>query len=75
MDLSCPHCGFRLAMRGPRHEYCPQCIADRSQPVPLVASSLFRRLASDETAPPDSGDPLVSKAAGVVAPRRSRHAF
>jgi hypothetical protein len=42
MTLSCPQCGLQLAMAGPRHEYCPQCLAERRQPVPLIASSLFK---------------------------------
>lgn len=42
MDLSCPHCGLKLGMSGPRHEYCPRCLTERRQPVPLVASSLFK---------------------------------
>ncbi len=41
MDLSCPRCGLHVTMDGPRHEYCPDCLAKRGQPVPLVASSLF----------------------------------
>ncbi len=41
MDLSCPQCGMKLGMSGPRHEYCPRCMTERRQPVPLVASSLF----------------------------------
>jgi len=45
MTLSCPHCGLQLAMSGPRHEYCPRCLAKRRQPVPLIASSLFRHAA------------------------------
>ncbi len=47
MTLSCPHCGLKLAMSGPRHEYCPRCLAKRHQPVPLIASSLFRRASAD----------------------------
>lgn len=42
MTLSCPHCGLELDMHGPRHEYCPDCLQSRKQPVPLVASSLFK---------------------------------
>ena len=47
MTLSCPHCGLQLAMSGPRHEYCPRCLAKRRQPVPLIASSLFRHAAGE----------------------------
>jgi hypothetical protein len=32
-------------MSGPRHEYCPRCLTKRHQPVPLIASSLFRHAA------------------------------
>ncbi len=46
MTLSCPHCGLQLAMSGPRHEYCPRCLSKRQQPVPLIASSLFRHAAT-----------------------------
>jgi hypothetical protein len=70
MNLSCPQCGLQLAMNGPRHEYCPRCLLERDQPVPLVASSLFKRDAADPEKPgAGSGKP---KAANVA---RSRHAF
>lgn len=52
MVLSCPHCGLKLGMSGPRHEYCPRCLEDRRQPVPLVASSLFKLARSDGAAAP-----------------------
>ena len=73
MDLSCPQCGLQLPMQGPRHEYCPDCLAERGQPVPLLASSLFdldreeRELRGEET--------TAGKAANAAAAMRSRHAF
>jgi hypothetical protein len=77
MNLSCPQCGLEVGMRGPRHEYCPRCIADRDQPVPLVASSLFKPDSREDEAaarPSDAGS-LASKAANVAALMRGRHAF
>lgn len=74
MDLSCPQCGLQLAMRGPRHEYCPRCISQRQQPVPLIASSLFKREERQEE-PKDDGRSLAAKAAKVATAMRSKHAF
>jgi hypothetical protein len=72
MNLSCPHCGLQLPMRGPRHEYCPQCIADRGQPVPLVASSLFKR--DSAGAATRAAESVAAKAADLAG-ARGRHAF
>jgi hypothetical protein len=69
MDLSCPHCGLRLPMDGPRHEYCPRCIANRGQPVPLIASSLFKH--REET----GADAVEVSAAKPGPALRPRHAF
>ena len=64
-------------MSGPRHEYCPRCIAERNQPVPLVASSLFNPDSGtrDGEARQLSSSSLASKAANVAAVMRGRHAF
>ncbi|MCW3034589.1 MAG: hypothetical protein JWM60_2934, partial [Solirubrobacterales bacterium] len=55
-------------MSGPRHEYCPRCIAERNQPVPLVASSLFNPDSEtrDGEARQLSSSSLASKAANVA---------
>jgi hypothetical protein len=60
-------------MRGPRHEYCPNCMTTRSQPVPLVASSLFKHALGDSSGA--GSDTLAAKAGNVVAAMRTRHAF
>jgi hypothetical protein len=79
MNLSCPQCGLEVGMHGPRHEYCPRCIAERDQPVPLVASSLFkddtREGEGEGAARPSDAGSLASKAANVAALMRGRHAF
>ena len=77
MNLSCPQCGLEVGMHGPRHEYCPRCLADRDQPVPLVASSLFKpdSREDEEAARPSDPGSLAAKAANVAAVMRGRHAF
>jgi hypothetical protein len=57
MNLSCPQCGLQLPMAGPRHEYCPQCLAERRQPVPLIASSLFKLGSQGELQVPPAPEP------------------
>jgi hypothetical protein len=71
MDLSCPHCGLQIALRGARHEYCPRCIADRGQPVPLIASSLFKHAGGEDTG--DAG--LDARAANAGPGLHPKHAF